>query len=88
MDTLSNHRITAFIPIGQIVVDRLPLNPRTLKLISFLSNGGEVPAIHVQSRGNGKYLICDGRHRLLAMKLMGHRMIKARFSTKIDRRIN
>ena len=74
-------RVTRHINISDIRVDRYPINPSTLQLVDFLRSGGLVPPIHVAVRSTGGYLIKDGRHRLLANKLLGMKTIEARFST-------
>lgn len=83
--TETEHRGSAFIPIQQIEMDHHPLNPSTLGLVTHLAGGGEVPPIHVQSLVNGRYRICDGRHRVTAYKLLGYRHIEARYSIRTEK---
>lgn len=49
------------------------MNPKTLALIDYLRSGyaGPMPPIHVQPDGLGQYRILDGRHRVLAYKMIG-----------------
>lgn len=76
-------RVEKYIDISHIVIDHLPMNPSTLKLIDYLRKGGVVPAIKVATLPDGRYLIRDGRHRILAFKLLGRKKIKARYSKKL-----
>ena len=77
---IANIRRICMIDIGLIRMDRYPMNKSTLSLIDFLREGGEVPAIQVAKHPKGGYIIRDGRHRVLANKLLGHKTIKAKFS--------
>lgn len=72
-------RVERLIPVAQIVWDRLPLNPSTLDLVRYLDAGGAVPAIKVRALLDGRYEIRDGRHRLLAHKLLGRTHILAKW---------
>lgn len=63
-------------------VDRLPIGLRTLSLVDHLRAGGTVPPIHVRMAGDGRFAILDGRHRLLAFRLLERRAILARWGTK------
>ena len=74
-------RITKELFISQIQMDHHPINPSTLALVKHLEGGGKVPPIHVQTLSDGNYRICDGRHRITAFKLLGRRMIEAKYST-------
>lgn len=71
-------RVLADIPIAQVVVDRSPM-ARTLGLVRHLEAGGTVPPIHVKLLANGRYRILDGRHRILAFKLLQRTTITARY---------
>ena len=73
-------RRSDFIDISLIKVDKYPMNIKTLKLIDYMRNGGEVPPIKVVKLPKGGYMIKDGRHRLLAHKMLGLSKIKAKFS--------
>lgn len=55
---------------GIKVVDRIPLNQRSLALVRHLEAGGSVPPIHVE-RHDGCWWVLDGRHRFVAHKLLG-----------------
>lgn len=72
-------KIRRFIEISQIEMDKWPINNATLKLVWFLTNGGEVPPIKIQQLANGNFRIKDGRHRLTAYKLLGKTKIEAKF---------
>jgi len=76
-------RQTCLIDIGLIRMDRYPMNPSTLSLIDYLRNGGKVPPIKVAKHSKGGYVIRDGRHRILASKLLGITKIQAKFSNKV-----
>ena len=78
--TIPRVRRSDFIDISLIKVDRYPMNIKTLNLIDYLRNGGEVPPIKVVKLPKGGYMIKDGRHRLLAHKMLGLSKIKAKFS--------
>ena len=65
------------IPLGQIIIDRLPLNLEGLSTALAVHNGLSMPPIKVITRFNGKYKIKDGRHRYLAHKLNGKKTIMA-----------
>lgn len=66
------------IPVQQIILDHTPLNPQTLALTDYLSRErGLTPPIHVKALSNGNYKICDGRHRVVAFKLLGRKTIRA-----------
>lgn len=73
-------RIEKEIDILSIKIDRYPMNPTTLNLIHYLDCGGTVPAIKVAKLKQGGFIIRDGRHRVLAYKLLGRKKILARFS--------
>jgi ParB-like chromosome segregation protein Spo0J len=75
----SDRRIE-FIDIQLIKVDRYPINPKTLSLIDYIRNGGEIPPIKVVKLPKGGFMIKDGRHRLVAYKMLGKTKIKAKFS--------
>ena len=75
-------RRSCMIDVGLVRMDRYPMNPSTLSLIDYLREGGEVPAIKVAKHPKGGYIIRDGRHRVLAHKMLGRKKIKAKFSDK------
>lgn len=77
---MENKRYTELVSIDLIRMDRYPMNPSTLSLIDYLRGGGEVPAIKIAKHPKGGYIIRDGRHRILAHKLIGLKKIKAKFS--------
>ncbi len=79
---MKNNRVIKMVDISRIEVDRYPMNPSTLSLIRYLESGGEVPPIKLAKLNNGKFQIRDGRHRLLANKLLGNRYILARYSER------
>lgn len=74
-------RVTKYIPVFQIDMDSYPMNPSTLSLIDYIREGNEVNAIEVSSLSNGRFRIKDGRHRVLAYKMLGLNRIKANYST-------
>jgi uncharacterized ParB-like nuclease family protein len=75
-------RVTKAIKLGNLVVDRWPLNPTTLALVDYLKGGGQVPPIHVQPQDNGTYKVLDGRHRALAYKLLGRDTIDCTYGVR------
>lgn len=71
-------RIIKNISIGQIDIDRFPMCLCTLDLAIKMQNG-LIPPIKVLPLQKGRYRILDGRHRILAHKLNGRNVIKAKF---------
>ena len=65
------------IPLGQIIIDRLPLNKEGLGTALAVYNGVPMPPIKVVAWWRGRYKIKDGRHRILANKLNGKKTIMA-----------
>lgn len=80
-------RIVGLIPITNIAIDKYPVGLKTLLLVDFMRQGGGVPPIKVQPDGAGGYTIKDGRHRVLAHKLLGKQLILARFSNEPRRTV-
>lgn len=72
-------RVIQSVPLNLIDVDRWPHEPRTLRLVDHFQAGGTVPPIRLVIRDNGRFQILDGRHRLLATKLLGRRAIVAKY---------
>jgi hypothetical protein len=68
--------------VRSIKMDRDPNNRDTYLLAKYLEHGGSVPPIHVAINKCGRFIIRDGRHRVLAHKLLGRKMIMAKFSTR------
>lgn len=66
-------------------LDRAPLTRRTFSLAKHLENGGTVPPIHIQYDSHGLWRVLDGRHRVIAHKLVGCRHILVRFG--VDGRV-
>lgn len=75
-------RVIREIPVRHIIMDRWPHGRRTLELMRHLEAGGTVPPIHVEETGDGRYRILDGRHRVLAYKMLEYQYIVARFWAK------
>ena len=75
-------RRSDFIDIALIKMDRYPMNQTTLNLIDYMRGGGEIPPIKVARLQKGGFVIKDGRHRVLACKMLGITKIEARFSDK------
>jgi len=82
-------RFTRSLPLASIWVDRLPTKG-VLELVEYLKAGGEVPPIHVlhpmyaglydfKRPPQGAYGVLDGRHRVMAFKLLGRTHIPARY---------
>lgn len=76
-------RRKGYIPVHSILMDREPLNQKTLKLCHHLEGGGTVPPIHVQlvqiGPKRGSFRVLDGRHRITAFKLCEKFHIYARW---------
>jgi ParB-like chromosome segregation protein Spo0J len=74
-------RVIRPVATNLIDIDRWPLEPRTLGLVAHFQAGGTVPPIRLvrQPSTPGRFRILDGRHRLLATKLVGRRTITARY---------
>ena len=77
-------RVTRYIPIALIDVDRFPLSAAVLPFLDHLRSFpmAKFPPIHVARLRSGRFKICDGRHRLLAHKLFGDHKIQARYSER------
>lgn len=65
------------LPVQSIEVDKYPLNRRVLGLVAHLLQKRTVPPIHVQ-RTTWGYRLLDGRHRILAYKLLQRPYILAK----------
>lgn len=65
--------------LALIDVDRTPTK-RILPLVAHLARGGSVPPIKVKKLSGGRYRVLDGRHRILAAKLLGWDTIFARWA--------
>lgn len=72
-------RVKTRLQIGNITLDREPIGPSTLSLVDFLRGGGTVPPIHVELKAKGTWKILDGRHRVLAYKLLGRSEIDVKY---------
>ncbi len=80
-------RVTKLINISEIIVDKYSISPKTLALVDYIRNeeGNHIgvcillPPIKVQKLENGQYKLKDGRHRVTAFKLLGIKMITAKF---------
>jgi len=70
-----------FVYIEGILFDKLPINKTVLDLVFFIMSGGEVPPIKLIKTKNG-YTLKDGRHRVAAYKLLGKKMILAKFDLR------
>jgi ParB-like chromosome segregation protein Spo0J len=75
-------RVKEYIKVSSIKMDRFPMNPSTLSLIDYLRSGGDIPPIKVAKLPKGGFIIRDGRHRVLAHKLLGMDKILATFSNE------
>ena len=77
-------KIITEIPVKKIKLDRQPIS-RVFNLAKHMENGGDIPPIHVCKLPDGNYGICDGRHRVTAARLIGQKMITAKFSNKVNK---
>jgi len=71
-------RKTDFVYIEGLQWDKLPMNKTVLDLVFFIMSGGEIKPIKIIKFKNG-YKVKDGRHRIAACKLLGKKVILARF---------
>ncbi len=71
-------RKTQQIAISEILPCAAPSIGSVSSLVEHLMNGSTVPPIHVQKTKQG-YVVCDGRHRLLAHRILGRQFISARY---------
>jgi hypothetical protein len=80
-------RVTRLLDLSAIKMDRWPLNQDTLRLINFLQQNplAHLNPIKVQDMGNGLFKIKDGRHRVLAYKMMGRLKIEAKYGVKTQK---
>lgn len=86
-------QVTRWLPINCITVDRYVFT-RVLSLVKHLEEGGTVPPIHVMKWSNtthrgihsGGYHILDGRHRMMAYKLLGKTHIEVRYGVPKETR--
>ncbi len=74
------NRPVEWIPLANIKVDSLPLNPASYACAKAVERGVEMPPIRVELLSNGQYLIKDGRHRFVAFRLNGRTHIRAHVS--------
>lgn len=72
-----------FVYIEGILFDKLPMNKSVLDLVFFIMSGGEIPPIKLTKTKDG-YKLKDGRHRLAAYKLLGKKLILAKFYKPIN----
>jgi ParB-like chromosome segregation protein Spo0J len=71
-------RVVQPVPVASVRVERWPSRKSVASLVEYLAAGGSVPAIKLQKQP-GEFRILDGRHRLLAHKLLGRPWILARW---------
>ena len=76
-------RIIEDVPVSLIDYDRLPLNASGLDTANAIADGVEMPPIHLALKPDGRFYVCDGRHRLLGHKLNGLLKIESRYSTRV-----
>ncbi len=67
-----------FVYIEGLQWDNLPINKKTLDLVFFIMSGGEIKPIKLIRSENG-YKVADGRHRIAAYKLLGNKLILAKY---------
>lgn len=71
-----------WVAIQRIQVKRRPVDRRVLDIARHLDSGGTVPPIHLARLADGNFVVCDGRHRLQAYKLIGWSYVLARYSRR------
>ena len=72
-------RIQDEVEIGCIIMDRIPMDPVTLKYAMLIMFGIDFPPIKVQWLAPGRFMIKDGRHRWAAHRLAGCKRIKVKY---------
>lgn len=65
----SDYKFIAEIPISSLVIDSLPINPEGFATALAIKNGVPMPPIKVTKTLDGRYVVRDGRHRLIGHKL-------------------
>jgi hypothetical protein len=71
-------RTIVTIPISQIDHGDLPINKKALTFALEMKIGKHIfPPVPVERLSNGRFKLCDGRHRLAAHKLIGRNEIRA-----------
>jgi hypothetical protein len=79
-------RVETEVPLGRVLIDRVPLDERTLRYANLMAQGVVFPAIKCALRPDGMLEIRDGRHRHTAAKLAGRKTILAKYSIEPLRR--
>lgn len=76
-------RVVSLIPLWQIEIDRLPFK-RVLDFVGAFRNGVECKPIKVMRHPTkpGMWKLLDGRHRYMAMKLLGRTHIPVRHAAR------
>lgn len=83
--TSRHMRVIAKVDIKDIQYDKLPSTESVKDLCRHIRFGGTIPPVKLTVLDNGKFKLKDGRHRILAHKLLGLNQIKAKFYTdKLD----
>lgn len=76
-------RVTGQIPIERIKSKkRLPLGLKAFQFALAMKRGEKFPPVKLQRSvtGDGNYVLKDGRHRVSAAKLLGHKTVFALYS--------
>ena len=85
-------RETKVIDVSQVNISKPVLKPRILEIISYISNGGVSPIVKLAPivGKRGQYITLNRRSTdfVVAHKLMGLPLIIARFSRKLNRKVN
>lgn len=76
-------RVTSWINIVNIKVDRYSISKQTFDLAQKIESGkinvNDLPPIKVFLNKQGTFILKDGRHRITAYKLLGLTKIKAKY---------
>ena len=75
-------RVLAPVYISLIDTDRIPIGPVSLLYAIELQRGSCFPPVKLQRAAHGRFILKDGRHRFVAHKLLGYRMISAVYFSK------
>lgn len=70
------------VDISLIAIDRMPIGPVALLYAIEMHNGSMFPPVKLQRGAHGRFILKDGRHRFVAHKLLGRKMISATYSNK------
>lgn len=68
------NKVEITLPVSCLKVDYVPAGPQVLEMVASYRCGVTMKPLKVQLK-DGRYIVKDGRHRLLAAKLMGWKSV-------------